>query len=218
MTAFSAFVAGLKCKHSFAPKLVSVERIQDAIDLLLGMQNSHGGLGTYELTRGSRYLELLNPAEVFGASIPSDSDCQRMTAGTGDIMIEYAYPECTTAFLTALCLFTERYSDYRQQDIACVCPFLYAEHLPTTAQTSTSEGDWLYSHYATERRQLVRLLGNLLHLRHHVRPRIARPGWRDVRELAFGAEGMRILVGEADGRWRMGRVVQGASALFYFAV
>ena len=32
-------------------------------------------------------------------------------------MIEYAYPECTTSVLSALCLFTQHYPAYRAQDI-----------------------------------------------------------------------------------------------------
>lgn len=41
-------------------------RLQQAVDILLGMQNSNGGFASYELVRGTEYLELLNPAEVFG--------------------------------------------------------------------------------------------------------------------------------------------------------
>ena len=33
---------------------------------LLSMQCSNGGYASFELKRGSRILELLNPAEVFG--------------------------------------------------------------------------------------------------------------------------------------------------------
>jgi len=33
------------------------------------MQNSSGGYATYELVRGPAWLELLNPAEVFGKSV-----------------------------------------------------------------------------------------------------------------------------------------------------
>jgi lanosterol synthase len=40
--------------------------MQDTIDMLLGMQNSNGGFASYEPIRGSTWLELLNPAEVFG--------------------------------------------------------------------------------------------------------------------------------------------------------
>lgn len=83
------------------PKLVSDERIKDAIDTLLTMQNDSGGFASYEPTRGSEYLEYLNAAEVFGR-----------------IMIEYDYPECTTAVVTAYSLFSEYYPDYRAEDIA----------------------------------------------------------------------------------------------------
>ena len=83
------------------PTLVSDERIFEAVDLLLTMQNASGGCSSYEPTRGSKYLEYLNAAEVFGR-----------------IMIEYDYPECTTACVTALSLFTSLYPDYRRRDIA----------------------------------------------------------------------------------------------------
>lgn len=82
------------------PKLVSDERIHDAIDTLCTMQNASGGFASYEKTRGSEYMEYLNAAEVFGR-----------------IMVEYDYPECTTAVVTALSLFSKYYPTYRKQEI-----------------------------------------------------------------------------------------------------
>ena len=82
------------------PKLVSDSRIHDAIDTLLTMQNSSGGCASYEPQRGSEYLEYLNAAEVFGR-----------------IMVEYDYPECTTAVVTALSLFSQHDPTYRAADI-----------------------------------------------------------------------------------------------------
>ena len=82
------------------PALLEDQRIFDAIDTLLTYQNASGGCGSYEPTRGSEHLELLNAAEVFGR-----------------IMIEYDYPECTTAVVTALSLFSTYYPDYRPSDI-----------------------------------------------------------------------------------------------------
>ena len=82
------------------PKLVPDSRIHDAIDTLLSMQNSSGGFASYEPIRGSEYLEYLNAAEVFGR-----------------IMIEYDYPECTTAVVTALSLFSQHDPKYRAEDI-----------------------------------------------------------------------------------------------------
>lgn len=83
------------------PKLVHDERVKDAIDVLLTMQNPSGGFSSYEPTRGSELLEYLNAAEVFGR-----------------IMVEYDYPECTTACVTTFKLFSKYYPDYRSADIA----------------------------------------------------------------------------------------------------
>ena len=81
--------------------LVSNDRLRDAIDTLLTMQNASGGFASYEPTRGSEYLEYLNAAEVFGR-----------------IMVEYDYPECSTAVVTALRLFSKHDSYYRTADIS----------------------------------------------------------------------------------------------------
>jgi lanosterol synthase len=45
---------------------VSMDRLCDAVDIILSLQNSGGGFASYELIRGPALLELLNPAEVFG--------------------------------------------------------------------------------------------------------------------------------------------------------
>jgi len=82
------------------PTLLNDQRIYDAIDTLLTYQNPSGGCSSYEPTRGGEWLEMLNAAEVFGR-----------------IMIEYDYPECTTAVVTALSLFSKYYPTYRTDDI-----------------------------------------------------------------------------------------------------
>ena len=86
------------------PTPISTSRIHDAVDTLLTMQNSSGGFAAYEPQRGSEYTELLNAAEVFGR-----------------IMVEYDYPECSTAVVTALSLFTSHsdpvHSNYRKAEI-----------------------------------------------------------------------------------------------------
>jgi lanosterol synthase len=85
--------------HGF-PKLISLDRLKDSVDCLLLMQNPTGGFTEYETTRASPKVEWLNAAEVFGG-----------------IMIGYDYPECTTASVTALSLFSKFYPDYRADEI-----------------------------------------------------------------------------------------------------
>ena len=80
---------------------MSQDRFRKAVDVLLRMQNSDGGFATYELTRGPKVLEWINPAEVFG-----------------DIMVEYSYPECTTAVVLGLLAFQKRDPSYRSAEIA----------------------------------------------------------------------------------------------------
>ncbi|KKK12356.1 hypothetical protein P175DRAFT_0459005 [Aspergillus ochraceoroseus IBT 24754] len=85
--------------HNY-PKLLSEQRLKDSVDCLLLMQNPSGGFTEYETTRGSPKIEWLNAAEVFGG-----------------IMIGYDYPECTTASVTALSLFSKYYPHYRTDEI-----------------------------------------------------------------------------------------------------
>ncbi|KGO43305.1 Terpenoid cyclases/protein prenyltransferase alpha-alpha toroid [Penicillium expansum] len=85
--------------HGF-PKLISEQRLKDAVDCLLLMQNPSGGFSEYEITRASPKVEWLNAAEVFGG-----------------IMISYDHPECTTASVTALSLFSKFYPKYRADEI-----------------------------------------------------------------------------------------------------
>lgn len=60
----------------WTPEAVSVDRMWDAVDVLLSMQNPSGGFASYELQRGSERMEWLNASEVFA-----------------HIMVDYLYPE-----------------------------------------------------------------------------------------------------------------------------
>jgi lanosterol synthase len=82
------------------PQRLEDQRIYDAVDTILTFQNPTGGVASYERTRGPAWLELLNAAEVFE-----------------NIMIEYDYTECTTATVTALCVFRSHWPDYRAADV-----------------------------------------------------------------------------------------------------
>lgn len=75
-------------------------RLKQSANLLLSMQNQNGGWASYELTRAPKFLELLNPSEIFG-----------------NIMIDYSYTECTSACIQGLAEFSKYYPDYRKNEI-----------------------------------------------------------------------------------------------------
>ena len=65
--------------------LVPVERLAQAVALILSLQNKDGGWATYELQRGPRWLERLNPSDIFST-----------------IMVDVSYVECSSSCITAL--------------------------------------------------------------------------------------------------------------------
>lgn len=87
---------GLKCalalEGRYAPSIPE-DLLRDAVRLLLSWQNDDGGWATYERQRGSRWLELFNPSQVFR-----------------DIMVDYSYVECTSACLQALAKAQQRFA------------------------------------------------------------------------------------------------------------
>ncbi|WP_349431355.1 terpene cyclase/mutase family protein [Methylomarinum sp. Ch1-1] len=80
--------------------VVDEHRIKQAVDVILSYQNTDGGWATYELTRGPKWLEKLNPSEVFA-----------------DIMIDYSWTECTAACVISLLDFRQTYPDYKTREI-----------------------------------------------------------------------------------------------------
>ncbi len=60
-------------------------RLREAVEEILSLQNEEGGWATYELQRGPRWLEALNPSDVFAT-----------------IMVDVSYVECTSACVQAL--------------------------------------------------------------------------------------------------------------------
>ena len=81
-------------------KGIDAERLYDAVNVILTLQNEDGGWATYENNRGFGWFEQLNPSEVFG-----------------DIMIDYSYVECSMASLTALADFHEKFPTHRSKEI-----------------------------------------------------------------------------------------------------
>ncbi|KAF8400155.1 hypothetical protein HHK36_013451 [Tetracentron sinense] len=80
------------------------DRLYDAVNVILSLQNNNGGFASYELTRSYLWLEMINPAETFG-----------------DIVIDYQYVECTSAAIQGLKSFGKLYPGYRRKQIdACI--------------------------------------------------------------------------------------------------
>ena len=87
--AAEAVIAVLDC-HDVPGLIAAKDRLSDtrlvqALDFILSRQNADGGFGTYERRRGSRFLENLNPSEMFG-----------------QCMTELSYLECTASSVRAL--------------------------------------------------------------------------------------------------------------------
>lgn len=84
------------------PQRLDDRRIFDAVDTLLTYQDPKtGGCASYERPRGGEWMEMLNAAEIFG-----------------NIMVEYLYPECTTAAVTTLSLFQKHWPEYRAKEVS----------------------------------------------------------------------------------------------------
>ncbi|MDD5266399.1 MAG: terpene cyclase/mutase family protein [Methylococcales bacterium] len=93
--------AALAVHHSGLVKpIIDEQRIKKAVDVILSYQNTDGGWATYELTRAPKWLEKLNPSEVFA-----------------DIMIDYSWTECTAACVISLLEIQEAYPGFKSSGI-----------------------------------------------------------------------------------------------------
>ena len=81
--------------------VIDEERIKKAVDVILSYQNTDGGWATYETTRAPKWLEKLNPSEVFA-----------------DIMIDYSWTECTAACVLSLLEIQDIYPSYKNNEIS----------------------------------------------------------------------------------------------------
>jgi squalene/oxidosqualene cyclase-like protein len=72
-----------------------------AVDRLLGWQNADGGWASYEKTRGGRWLERLNPSDVFA-----------------NIMVDQSHVECTATAMMGLAAYGHAQPDDRPRPIA----------------------------------------------------------------------------------------------------
>ncbi|XVE64022.1 hypothetical protein DITRI_Ditri07aG0068000 [Diplodiscus trichospermus] len=77
---------------------IKPDRLSEAVNLILSLQNKNGGFASYELTRSYAWLEMFNPAELFR-----------------NIMIDYH-----SAAIQGLKLFQKVYPNYKKEEIeAC---------------------------------------------------------------------------------------------------
>jgi squalene/oxidosqualene cyclase-like protein len=79
---------------------ISQVRLEQAVDLILGMQNVDGGWTSYEKRRAPKWIEVLNPSEVYG-----------------EIMVDYTYVECTSSVVQGLSEFHRAYPTYKPIEI-----------------------------------------------------------------------------------------------------
>lgn len=81
---------GLKCSLALRQfpfiDSISNDRLADAVNVILSLQNSDGGWASYENKRAGNWMEAINPSEVFQ-----------------NIMVDYSYVECSSACVQSLC-------------------------------------------------------------------------------------------------------------------
>ncbi len=92
--------AALAYHEAYGPGPIDAPRLEQAVDVILSLQNVDGGWATYELQRGPPWLERLNPSGIFG-----------------QIMVDYPWVECTAACLRALAHFRRRHPGYRSSEL-----------------------------------------------------------------------------------------------------
>ncbi|KAK1392036.1 Terpene cyclase/mutase family member [Heracleum sosnowskyi] len=99
---------GLKCllllsqmPEEIAGHKADVERLHDAIDVLLYLQSpDSGGFAVWEPPVPQPYLQMLNPSEIFA-----------------DIVVEKEHVECTASIIQAFVAFRNLHQGYKEKDI-----------------------------------------------------------------------------------------------------
>ncbi|XP_057980689.1 lupeol synthase-like [Malania oleifera] len=100
---------------------IEAERLYDAVNIILSLQSSRGGLPAWEPQRAFRWIEYFNPTEFFE-----------------DVLIERDYVECTSSAIQALALFKKLHPGYRRKEIeACI-----SRALEYIEDTQNPDGSW----------------------------------------------------------------------------
>ncbi|KAL5728620.1 myb-like DNA-binding protein bas1 [Ranunculus cassubicifolius] len=86
--------------HHLVGKEMERDRLYDSVNFILSLQSENGGLAAWEPVKGTKWMEVLNPTEMFE-----------------NIVIEHEYVECTASAIIALELFRKLYPEHRNNDI-----------------------------------------------------------------------------------------------------
>ncbi|XP_063941883.1 dammarenediol II synthase-like isoform X3 [Daucus carota subsp. sativus] len=87
--------------EEIAGQKADVERLHDAIDVLLFLQSpDSGGFAVWEPPVAQPYLQMLNPSEIFA-----------------DIVVEKEHVECTASIIQALVAFKSLHKGYKEKEI-----------------------------------------------------------------------------------------------------
>ncbi|KAI8933686.1 hypothetical protein NX059_009405 [Plenodomus lindquistii] len=107
--------------HLHLAQRIPEQRLRDAVDCLLNLQNDTGGFGVYEKRLGSPKLAWLEMGEFVGKT-----------------MVTYDHVECTTAAVSALLSFRKLHPHYRAADIETTT----ARGLSFIKQSQKPDGGW----------------------------------------------------------------------------
>ncbi|EOA23534.1 hypothetical protein CARUB_v10016727mg [Capsella rubella] len=84
----------------FIGEKMDVERLYEAVDMLLYMQSKNGGISIWEVESGKKWLEWLSPIEFIE-----------------DTILEHEYLECTGSAVVVLVRFLKQHPEYRQKEV-----------------------------------------------------------------------------------------------------
>ncbi len=180
---------------------VSLERVQDSVDLLLTMQNKDGGFASYETINGPALLEWINPAEVFG---------DIMVRAKRDRGFVVSTPSLEDGPLRSSFALTDRIQLRRMHHIRRHRPAQGAADLRVSRRGHRPVHCGCCAvdpAQAARGRELARLVGDLLHVRGHVRAREPEARRPHLRQHARGAARLPLPPLQAARRRRMGRDV-----------
>ncbi|XP_019150189.1 PREDICTED: lupeol synthase-like [Ipomoea nil] len=79
---------------------IETQRLYDAVNVVLSLQNANGGFNPWEPVRAPRWVEKLNVLEFLE-----------------DVIIERAYVECTSSAIQGLLMFTKLHPQHRKNEI-----------------------------------------------------------------------------------------------------